>query len=390
MRPQAHIAGPVGTVFKVVVQLGWEWVGPFTLRRAHRPTLSLAGTRRQRFQHEVRAGVKLALLMPLAGGRLHPLSTEPPQGKPLKDRRRKDMVGIGGGIGYAATTKLLRAGPYRLRGEEAILSLWEKGLVRSIIACSARSLQNLFFIGHAKSPCCDLCGAPTVAGTQRILWECPAGDGAWQPFLQASRRLQFNPNSEGWEGRNALKRSWICPEPPDVFVPIWDLYRTREHVDQPLPADTTGDGEWRDLEGCLRDHLDRLALHQSERHFCGTVCAIFAGPDHAGNHLFELPGEEQTPPRAELRTLVAAVERAWCKQEYATGCEMVVTGMQALLEGVGISTWQHANLWCRVAEQVQSKPDAFFKVRKGEAHGSQQDVDEGRTLGGGAPIGSER
>lgn len=121
LRPQAHIPGPVGTVFKIVAQLGWEWVDPFSVRRAHRPPLSLIETPKQRFQHEVRAGVKLALLMPLAGGRLHPLSTESPQGKPLKDCRRKDMMGIAGEIDYDATTKLLRAGSYRLRGEEVIL-----------------------------------------------------------------------------------------------------------------------------------------------------------------------------------------------------------------------------------------------------------------------------
>eukprot|EP00660_Eupelagonema_oceanica_P019435 gene19435-biopygen13324 len=150
---RADAPGPIGRVWRVAAQLGWEWMSPWAFRDLRSGKVhSYARMSLGAWEHEVREAARLAAW------------------RAAETRRRQfhdDFAGIGEGIDRAATMSL--HGWKRLTG-------LERGYLRVIIAGGVYSQRRLHEMQLVPSPNCPHCDMNVEENAQHMWWECPA----WQ------------------------------------------------------------------------------------------------------------------------------------------------------------------------------------------------------------------
>eukprot|EP00973_Karenia_brevis_P012822 1741401-Karenia_brevis.AAC.1 len=141
---------------------------------------------RERWQHEVREGMRNALWKKAAA-------------------RRQDMAGLQDGIDRVATLAA-----YNGRS----LNDYDKGLLRSILSGAVRTGHQLHRSGLVDDSLCPFCGNGSIEDIEHLWWQCPAWDNIRRQYFDPAfssyaswpicfRRCGIVPNSH--EGFDEIK-----------------------------------------------------------------------------------------------------------------------------------------------------------------------------------------
>ena len=343
----AHTPGPVGLVFKVSAALGWTWASVDAFQRPGRCDLPLCEGPDTWWDHEVREVLRLAMWAQAA-------------------KKRKDMKGLDAsrGLDRAASLALLQ----QSKGVEL-------GVLRSILAGSARLQQRLFEASLVDSPLCQFCHTSPET-LQHCFWNCMH----WAPIR----------DKHGMSRCDELADWPMCTQECGLFLEDERVLALQNQLLEEEKILATFQSHF-GLQDCRETisanepmipqvvWTDGASSNNQDSRFRRAGSGIFYGPGHLLNFSCMLPGLSQSNQRAELFAVLVACLRDPRPLHIRTDSEWVCRGFDSWRTWVA-DGWRgdHADLWNLLANELSCRScDVNISWVKG--HATCRDVQMGRT-----------
>jgi ribonuclease HI len=247
-------------------------------------------------------------------------------------RRRKELAGLELGVDMVALKNIFNSMGSASNEEKAK----KQGAARVIqqggvwTPARGRCMQD-------GPPRCTWCGVG-VETLQHRWWECQA----WNE-VRMEAGMQVRQLHEGFQNFPAV---WECGIPLQSLAAI------------PPPQGGIGVVEIPVTELPVKCWTDGACTEPRDPRVRRAGWGLWLAPGHAWNSSGPLLGQEQTAYRAELRAIVAALEKFAGEVNVASDNESAVNAAKLVMQDPGISTvtWPHNDLWMRLRNAVQHRP----------------------------------
>ena len=341
--------GPVGTVHKHVLKIGWTWSEFETFGRIGRRSLPLLAGPDAWWKHEVRDGIRLSLWSDAAA-------------------RRKDMEGLQAvqGIDRKATMSL----------HDSKLPPKELGLLRGLLAGSIRLQKRLHDASLVPSPTCPFCGLCDES-LRHCFWECPRWDSIRMNFtlpcidVRALWPACTTDCGTFIEDSSVIDLAAQLQQEECAAKNIVEYFSCRECRSRVTASHDVNEQQtlW----------TDGAASNNQDDRFRRAGFGIYYDDGHNLNLSALLPGLQQTNQRAELLAVVVACLRDPRPLDIRSDSEYVCEGFSRWMFWAD-SGWagDHADLWNLLANELRARTSAVH-VSWVKGHAKRIDILRGRT-----------